>query len=416
MKLSEELQNRGFVYQHSSDTLEEIFDNGITRTVYLGIDPTADSMHVGHLVPYMMLNHIMNAGHKVIALMGGGTALIGDPSFKTQERDIASVEEIQTQCQGLEENVRKITTSENIRFVNNYDWLSKLTAIEFLRDVGKHFTVNNMIKKESVARRFEGEEGISYTEFSYSLLQGYDFYHLNQEYNCDVQIGGSDQWGNIIAGVDYVRRRTGKEVYALTMPLIVDKATGKKFGKSEGNAPWLDAEKTSPYQFYQFWFNVSDESVIDYLKLFTFLSLEEIEAVEKRFRDNPGGREAQKVLAENVTNFIHGEVTTNAVVTASNLLFGEGSLSDLTPGAQTVLIDNAPNCLVKGSELLVEVLVKADLATSKREARTFMESGAVALNGSKVNDIDAKLKAADFTNKLALLKRGKKQLSVLVLE
>ena len=381
MKLSEELQERGFVYQFSSETLEEIFDSGKTRTVYLGIDPTADSMHVGHLVPYMMLNHILNAGHTVIALMGAGTALIGDPSFKEQERDIASLETIQAQCEGLERNIRSITTSDKMQFVNNYDWLSGLSAIEFLRDVGKHFTVNAMIKKESVARRFESEVGISYTEFSYSLLQAYDFFHLHTTRGCDVQIGGSDQWGNVIAGVDYVRRRTGDVVYALTMPLVVDKATGKKFGKTEGNAVWLDAEKTSPYDFYQFWLNVSDESVISYLKLFTFLSLEQITHIENEHAQNQSERVAQKRLAEEVTKFVHGD---NVKV-------------------------EMPTVIVAGSTNSIDVLIESGLASSKREAREFIESGAVTLNGEKITNSDELIKPG-------ILQRGKKKMNQVKIE
>lgn len=412
MKLSEELQKRGFVFQHTSETLEEIFDAGATRTVYLGIDPTADSMHVGHLVPYMMLNHIMQAGHKVIVLMGGGTALIGDPSFKEQERDIASIDTISEQCKGLEKNIRRITTSDEIAFVNNYDWLSKLSAIEFLRDVGKHFTVNNMIKKESVARRFETEQGISYTEFSYSLLQGYDFYHLNQTYGCDVQIGGSDQWGNIIAGVDYTRRRTGAEVFALTMPLIVDKATGKKFGKSEGNAVWLDADKTSVYQFYQFWVNTSDESVIDYLKLFTFMPLDEIAAVAIEAEQDLGSRLGQKRLAFEVTSFIHGEEAAKRAREVSDILFGEGDIAALDEEGTHILLQNAPHQEVAEGTPLVDVLVDSGLATSKREARTFIESGAVTLGTQKVTGLEIVLSAHDH-GPLVPLRRGKKQFCVL---
>lgn len=415
MSLSQELQARGYVYQFSSEKLEDIFDAGVTRTVYLGIDPTADSMHVGHLVPYMMLNHIANAGHNVIVLMGGGTALIGDPSFKDQERDIASEETIAAQCNGLEENIRKISTSDAIRFVNNHDWLTKLGAVAFLRDVGKHFTVNAMIKKESVARRFEQEEGISYTEFSYSLLQAYDYYHLHTEYGCDVQIGGSDQWGNIIAGVDFIRRKTSDEVHALTMQLIVDRATGKKFGKSEGNAVWLDPKKTSPYQFYQFWLNTSDESVVDYLKLFTFLSLPEIEEIEKEFSLNPGGRHAQKRLAEAVTTFVHGAEVASSVEKVSELIFGEGSITELNTEEREILLANAPTSAVSEGEEVVEILVRAGLASSKREARTFIESGAITLGGAKLELPDATVTSEIFVQGIALLRRGKRHVSVLTL-
>ncbi|MDC1205551.1 tyrosine--tRNA ligase [Candidatus Pacebacteria bacterium] len=416
MSLAKELQERGFVYQFSSETLEEIFDGGETRTVYLGIDPTADSMHVGHLVPYMMLNHIMNAGHHVIALMGGGTALIGDPSFKENERDIASVETIADQCKGLEANVRKITTSDKIEFVNNHDWLSELGAIEFMREVGKHFTINSMIKKESVSARLESENGISYTEFSYALLQSYDFYHLHIEKNCDVQIGGSDQWGNVTSGIDFVRRKTGDKVFGLTMPLIIDAATGKKFGKSEGNAVWLDADKTSPYTFYQFWLNTSDESVISYLKLFTFLSLEEISVIEQEHSANPGKREAQKKLAEEITTFVHGKETMLLVQEVTDILFGEGKLTDISVSGKKVLLENAPVVHIQIGVLVVDTLVVSGLASSKREARTFIESGAVTINGVKIENIEEVLSSEFFTADIALLKRGKKNLSVLVVQ
>lgn len=409
MDLAKELTERGFVHQHSAD-LATIF-NSTKRTVYLGIDPTASSMHVGHLVPYMMLNHIMNAGHQVIVVMGGGTALIGDPSFKEQERDIADVETIAAYAKGLEANVRKITTSDTVRFVNNYDWLSKLGAIEFLRDVGKHFTVNNMVKKESVARRFESEQGISYTEFSYSLLQAYDFYHLHQEYGCDVQIGGSDQWGNVIAGIDFIRRKTSNEVFALTMPLVIDKVSGKKFGKSEGNAVWLDPELTSPFAFYQFWLNTNDESVIEYLKLFTFVPLSEIADIEQEHSMDPGQRIAQRRLALEVTSFVHGEETALSVARISATLFGEVALTELTSDELATLEANAPLTEVSDQTPLVDILVSAALASSKREARTFIESGAVQINGEKVTDLS--LVVAKTTHgPLLLVKRGKKNLSL----
>lgn len=412
MTLAEELSVRGYIYQYSAESIEEIF-TGPKRTVYLGIDPTADSMHVGHLVPYMMLNHIMNHGHHVIALMGGGTALIGDPSFKDQERDIAEVSTIQAQCAGLEKNVRALTTSDNITFVNNYDWLSQLSAIEFLRDVGKHFTVNSMIKKDSVARRFASETGISYTEFSYSLLQAYDFYHLYQTYNCDVQIGGSDQWGNIIAGVDYVRRRTGAEVYGVTMPLITDRATGKKFGKSEGNAVWLDSHKTSPFAFYQFWFNTTDESVDEYLKLFTMLSLEEIATIMAAHEADPAARHAQSRLAHTVTSFIHGTQTADRVAHASAALFGSVPFAELTDAERAVLLTEVPATEISLETTLVEALVAAGLANSKREARTFVGDGAVALDGVVCTDV-ATLVSAVAGTELRLLKRGKKRVAILL--
>jgi len=409
MKLSEELQARGFIYQFSSDSLEEILD-GEKRTVYLGIDPTADSIHVGNLVPYMLLNRLMLAGHKVILLMGGGTALIGDPGGKSEERPFVDIELVAQQAENMEAGVRKFV-AEGVMFVNNYDWLSKISMIEYLRDVGKHFTINAMIKKDIVANRLTDDNSISYTEFSYSLLQGYDYYHLHKEMGCDLQIGGSDQWSNIIAGVDYIRKNTGDKVYALTLPLITDKATGKKFGKSEGNAIWLDAEKTSPYTFYQFWLNTTDENVIDYLKIFTFLTLEEIAVVEKDFAENPGARSAQKKLAYEVTSFVHTKEVSDALVRVSQALFGGIPLGELSGEEVSILKENAPLVSVSEATVLVDVLVSSSLATSKREARTFIESGAVSINGNKIESVDTEIKKEVF-GELLLLKRGKKSLSL----
>ena len=410
MSLSKELSARGFIYQYSTESIEEIFD-GPSRVVYLGIDPTADSMHVGHLVPYMMLNHIMRHGHSVIALLGGGTALIGDPSFKNKEREVAAVDTIKTQCVGLEKNIRAITTSDQIQFVNNYDWLTELNAIEFLRDVGKYFTVNSMIKKDSVSRRFQEESGISYTEFSYSLLQAYDFYHLHTTYGCDVQIGGSDQWGNIIAGVDYVRRRTGQSAYAVTMPLITDRATGKKFGKSEGNAVWLDADKTTPYQFYQFWLQTSDESVVDYLKLFTFLPLTEIADIEAAHRQDPARRIAQITLAKTVTSFVHGDTVAESVARVSAVLFGSEDMSLLDGEDMSVVVANAPYYTVSPDITIVDLLVSIDLASSKREARTFVTQGAVMVDGVVVDSTDSPIGIVS-AGRYSLVKRGKKRVAV----
>lgn len=409
MKLSEELQARGFIYQFSSDSLEEILD-GEKRTVYLGIDPTADSIHVGNLVPYMLLNRLMLAGHKVILLMGGGTALIGDPGGKSEERPFVDVEVVLQQAENMEAGVRKFV-AEGVMFVNNYDWLSKISMIEYLRDVGKHFTVNAMIKKDIVANRLTDDNSISYTEFSYSLLQGYDYYHLHKEMGCDLQIGGSDQWSNIIAGVDYIRKNTGDKVYALTLPLITDKATGKKFGKSEGNAIWLDAEKTSPYTFYQFWLNTTDENVIDYLKIFTFLTLEEIAVVEKDFAENPGARSAQKKLAYEVTSFVHTKEVSDALVRVSQALFEGIPPGELSGEEVSILKENAPLVSVSEATVLVDVLVSSSLATSKREARAFIESGAVSINGNKIESVDTEIKKEVF-GELLLLKRGKKSLSL----
>jgi tyrosyl-tRNA synthetase len=307
----------------------------------------------------------------------------------------------------MEQNIRALTQGE-VMFVNNYDWLSKLGAVEFLRDVGKHFTVNTMIKKDSVATRLASENGISFTEFSYSLLQSYDYYHLHTTYGCDVQIGGSDQWGNITAGIDYVRRLTGDTVHGVTMQLVVDKATGKKFGKSMGNAVWLDAEKTSPYELYQFWLNTNDESVIAYLKLFTFIPLEEIATIEQAFQANPGKRSAQKRLAYEVVAFVHGVDVATSVEKVSEVLFGSQPLSLLTGEEVVLLKQNAPLVQIEPTQSLVDILIVAGLATSKREARTFISSGAVEINDTKISDTEATYNQAEFGT-TALVKRGKKE-------
>jgi tyrosyl-tRNA synthetase len=352
----------------------------------------------------MMLNHIMQAGHKVILLLGGGTAMIGDPSGRDTERELATVEKIKEQAAIMEAGVRALSTGD-IMFVNNYDWLTKLTALDFMRDVGKHFTINAMIKKDSVATRMESEHGISYTEFSYSLLQGYDYLHLHQNNGVDVQIGGSDQWGNLIAGVELIRRVTTHEVFALTMPLIVDKATGKKFGKSMGNAVWLSRHKTTPYELYQFWLNTSDESVIDYLKLFTFISLEEIAQIETEHEADKSARVAQRRLADAVVRFVHGEDAQKGAVLATSVLFGTSELSALNDSEKALLRAEAPIKTISNSPL-IDLLIETELATSKREARQFISEGAVALNEEILSDENINI--GEQLTDVAVLRRGKK--------
>ncbi len=405
MKLSEELLKRGFIYQYSTEDLGEILD-GAPRVVYLGIDPTAEAIHVGNLVPYMLLNHLLKAGHKVILLIGGGTALIGDPSGRDAERELATTDVVSARAKKMEENIKKLTVGD-IQFVNNYDWLSKLSAVEFLRDVGKHFTVNSLIKKDAISARLNSENGISYTEFSYALLQSYDFFHLHTNFGVDLQIGGSDQWGNITGGIDYVRRTTGDSVYGLTMQLVVDKATGKKFGKSMGNAVWLDANLTSPYELYQFWFNTADDSVIDYLRLFTFLSLEVIEEIEKAHAEAPEKRIAQLRLADEVVTFVHGKDASDAAKKVTEVLFGKAVLGTLTDIELEVMTKHAPKSQVKEGTSLVDVLIETGLAASKREARTFIVSKAVSVNEAIIEDAEAVVTEKDY-GKLAIIRKGKK--------
>ncbi len=411
MTLSEELQKRGFIHQISGESLADIVD-GAPRTIYHGVDPTADSIHAGNFANWMLLRHLSDAGHNVILLVGGGTGMIGDPKPDV-ERPLTPPEEVAARVQKLQAQAKRLLDGKNIKFVNNHDWLSKLGLIDFLREIGKHFTVNELIKKDAIATRLNGETGISYTEFAYPLLQGYDYLELNRIYGCDVQVGGSDQWGNIVAGVDLVRKKEQKTVHAITIPLIVDKTTGKKFGKSEGNAVWLDSEKTSPYAFYQFWLNVTDDNVIDYLKIFTLFSLEEIATLEQTHLAAPHERVAQKALAEAVTTTVHGSPMTDSVKAVSEILFGEGEVRSLDEVGKQMLLLNAPTCKVAELSAIVDALVESGLASSKREARTFIESGAVTLGGEKITDIDTVLTAKYFVNGIALLKRGKKNYVVL---
>ena len=379
------------------------------RTVYHGIDPSADSAHAGNMVIWMLLRHLTDAGHKVIFLVGGGTGMIGDPKpdseriLQDEKVIFGNVAKIKEQAQRL------IGGSSKVIFVNNADWLLKQSLITFLRDIGKHFTVNELIKKEAIAARVGSEQGISYTEFAYPLLQAFDYLELNETHGCDLQVGGSDQWGNIVAGVDLIRRKKQKTVHALTAPLVVDKATGKKFGKSEGNAVWLDPEKTSPYVFYQFWLNTSDESAIDYLKLFTFLPLEEISALEKEFNQDRAGRSVQKRLAFEVTKFVHGAKSAEAVAKVSALLFGDGDVASLSTTEHEILLENAPSYGEFADKKLMEIVVGAGLSSSNREAREFIQSGAITLDGQKLEDPEMKL----VITKPAILKRGKKNLVVL---
>lgn len=411
MNLSEELALRGFIHQHTGENLTDVLD-GTKRTIYHGIDPTADSAHVGNMVIWLLLRHLANAGHQIIFLVGGGTGMIGDPKPDAERvlQDVSitdgNVERIKTQAQRLIGG--DIAT---IRFVNNKDWLAAEGLLTFLRDIGKHFTVNELIKKDAIAKRLSSDTGISYTEFAYPLLQGYDYLVLNREYGCDVQVGGSDQWGNIISGVDLIRRKEQKTVHAITAPLIVDKVTGKKFGKSEGNAVWLDAEKTSPFNFYQFWLNVSDENVVGYLKVFTFLSLDRIAELENEVITNPAARIAQKELAGAVTTFVHGTEVAQAVQNVAQIIFGGGSIDSLSQSEREILLQNAPTHCLDTEATLVDVLVASGLASSNREARTFIETGAITLQEEKITALDAHVSLS--SGELALLRRGKKNFVVL---
>ena len=411
MSLANELTLRGFIHQHTSDHLADVLD-GPKRTIYHGIDPSADSAHAGNMVIWLLLHHLAKAGHTIIFLVGGGTGMIGDPKPNAervlQDESITdgNVEKIKAQAQRLIGG-----STATITFVNNKDWLAKEGLLSFLRDIGKHFTVNELIKKDAIANRLASDVGLSYTEFAYPLLQAYDYLVLNRTQGCDVQVGGSDQWGNIVAGVDLIRRKEQKTVHAITVPLVVDKSTGKKFGKSEGNAIWLDPEKTSPFLFYQFWLNQGDEGVVDYLKLFTLLSLEEISVIEADFILNQSARRAQKELALAVTTFVHGSETAQAVANVAEILFSEKDANTLSPLEKNILLTNAPSIAVPSPISLIELLVLSALASSNREARTFIESGAITFAGIKITDLETVVEVQ--SGEIKTLKRGKKNIMIL---
>jgi tyrosyl-tRNA synthetase len=415
MKLSQELKARGFINQFSGDSLENILD-GDRRTFYLGADPTATSLTIGNLAVYMLVRHLADAGHTPILLIGGGTGMIGDPGGKDSERTLLDDETLQNNIACIRKQVENILNIKEVTIVNNADWLNKLSLIDFLRDVGKHFTVNSMIKKDIVKSRLDVESPISYTEFSYSLLQGYDFRYLFDKYNCTLQVSGADQWTNILSGIEYIRKtRNGAETFAITIPMIVNPATGKKFGKSEGGALWLDREKTSPYKLYQYFLNVDDVATDTLLKIYTLLSLEEIEELSNKMQDAPQERAAQKALAYEVTNFVHGEEAANGAQAVSEVLFGGKDIGDLSDADVDTLKTEAPVHKINKGDGIVNILVDSKLVSSKTEARAMIEQGAVSINGIKITDTEFDLDEQDFDHGIVILRKGKKQLKVLTL-
>lgn len=415
MKLSEVLKERGYAYQFSAETLEEVTD-GQKRTVYLGIDPSADSLHVGNLQAMLVLRRFLEDGHKVILLIGGGTGMIGDPSGKSEERNLLDDATIEKNAAGIEAQAKKLFAGLDFQMVNNAEWLRSLNLIEFLRDIGKHFSVNAMLQRDSVKERLgKNDAGISYTEFSYMLLQAYDFLHLNKTYGCDVQIGASDQWGNIVSGVDLIRRKSGKDAYGFTSPLLINKSTGKKFGKSEDGAVWLDPQKTPPFKFYQFFLNVEDAALEELLLRLTMLQKAEIDLALEMHKRNPGARHGQQILAREVTTLVHGVEATATAEKISQALFGDSGLTDLSKEEQSVLIETAPSVTVSAGDTLLDVLVSSALASSKREARQFLAGGAITLNGEVISEEAKELAAEDFSEGLALLKRGARAVCVLKL-
>ena len=416
MNIFEELKERGLVFQ---TTDEEALVKALTEgqvSYYTGYDPTADSLHLGHLVAILTSRRLQLAGHKPYALVGGATGLIGDPSFKDAERSLQTKETVDGWVTKIQNQLSRFLDFENgdnkAVMVNNYDWFGNVSFIDFLRDVGKYFTVNAMMSKESVKKRIE--TGISYTEFAYQIMQGYDFYELNDKYNVTLQIGGSDQWGNMTAGTELLRRKADKTGHVMTVPLITD-STGKKFGKSEGNAVWLDAEKTSPYEMYQFWLNVMDDDAVRFLKIFTFLSLEEIAEIEEEFNAARHERLAQKILAREVVTLVHGEAAYKQALKITEQLFA-GNIKSLSAKELKQGLNNVPNYSVQAdnNRNIVEILVAAKISPSKRQAREDVQNGAIYINGERIQDLDYILSDDDkIDNELTVIRRGKKKYFVL---
>ncbi|HEL1618916.1 TPA: tyrosine--tRNA ligase [Streptococcus suis] len=416
MNIFEELKARGLVFQ---TTDEEALVKALTEgqvSYYTGYDPTADSLHLGHLVAILTSRRLQLAGHKPYALVGGATGLIGDPSFKDAERSLQTKDTVDgwvTKIQGQLSRFLDFENGDNkAEMVNNYDWFSNISFIDFLRDVGKYYTVNYMMSKDSVKKRIE--TGISYTEFAYQIMQGYDFYELNDKHNVTLQIGGSDQWGNMTAGTELLRRKADKSGHVMTVPLITD-STGKKFGKSEGNAVWLDADKTSPYEMYQFWLNVMDDDAVRFLKIFTFLSLDEIAKIEEEFDAARHERLAQKILAKEVVTLVHGEEAYNQALNITEQLFA-GNIKNLSAKELKQGLSNVPNYAVQAEDNLniVELLVTSGIVTSKRQAREDVQNGAIYVNGERVQDLDYTLSDSDkIDGELTVIRRGKKKYSVL---
>ena len=403
MKLSEELQWRGF-WNQTTFTDDKLIDSE-NFTLYLGTDPSADSLHVGHLAVYMMVRYFLERGHKVFLLVGGGTGMIGDMR-DTEERNLLPYEEIEHNKQALKSQVSRIFAGRDFTLVDNADWLAELELLPFLRDIGKNFNMADLVSREFFKARINNGKGLSFAEFTYTLLQGYDFWHLFNQYGVNLQIGGSDQWGNLLSGVDLIRKKENAEVYAMTAPLLINKSTGRKFGKSEGGAVWLDENKTSVYKFYQFWLNVDDESAIEYMKIFTMLDRDTIEAIAENHAVNPGARSAQKVLAREVTDIVHGSARRESVERVTEVLFGGGDFKKLSDDDLGALAEEIP-CVDAGIDV-IEALVESGAIGSNGEAKRLLKSGAISLNGEKLAE-------NKVVNDTSLLKKGKNTF-VLIME
>lgn len=415
MNLLEDLQWRGIIYQQTDEEGIKDILNKEKISLYCGIDPTADSMHIGHLLPFLTLRRFQNEGHRPIVLVGGATGLIGDPSGKSEERKLQTLETIKYNVKAIEKQLHKIFDFDGESgaiLVNNYDWIGSMDVVTFLRDYGKHVGVNYMLAKDTIASRLE--TGISFTEFTYTILQAMDFLHLYEHHNCKMQIGGSDQWGNITTGLELIRKiqPEGAKAYGLTIPLVT-KADGTKFGKTESGAVWLDPEKTSPYEFYQFWINTADADVVKYLKYFTFLSREEIEELEKSVQEEPHLRKAQKALAEEMTRLIHGEEALQQAIKISEALFS-GDVKDLSAAEIKQGFKEVPSYEhVSGEEIgIVDLLVAAKISPSKRQAREDVTNGAIYVNGERITDLGYVLGEKDrIEGQFTVIRRGKRNIT-----
>ncbi len=395
MTLSEELTWRGFINQTTFADITNL-DNE-TRNFYLGVDPSAASMHIGNLATVMLVRHLLAAGHKAIVLVGGATGMIGDPK-QDVERDLRTLDEIAVNKHGIAAQYRSLLNGKQFELVDNYDWFKNIGYLDFLRDIGKHFSMTQLLDREFIKARIgEGGVGISYAEFSYSLIQGYDFLHLYREKNATLQIGGSDQWGNMLSGAQMIKKIEGVDAHVLTVPLVLDKKTGKKFGKSEGNAIWLDAAMTSPYKFYQFWLNCNDETAESLVKIYTLLDRETIEALVARHKQNPGARELQRVLAREVTDIVHGKERRESVERVNAVLFGGADFHSLEPSDLEALAAEIPTAS-RGS--VVAALVSAGLAASNGEAKRLIDGGAISINSQKISE-DVEM------TETSLVKKGK---------
>lgn len=381
MKLSEELKWRGFWNQTTFQDSKVL--DGEKRTIYLGADPSADSLHIGHLSVYMMVRRFLDHGHKVVLLIGGGTGMIGDMR-DTEERQLLSPEIVAKNTEALKSQVSKLFAGQDFEVVNNADWLSKIELIPFLRDIGKNFNMAELISRDFFKSRINNGSGLSFAEFTYTLLQGYDFWYLYKNNGVSLQIGGSDQWGNLLSGVNLIRKKEGAEVFAMTAPLLINRSTGRKFGKSEGGALWLDASKTSPFKMYQFLLNSDDQSVFEYLKILTTLSKEEIETIEKNHQENQHLRIAQKALAKNVVEIVHGEEVAKNVISATEVLFGGKAFENLTKSEIEVLKYEIP--VTSKDKTVSEILIETNFAKSKGEAKRLISANSISFNSNKLQE------------------------------